>query len=281
MNQRRYFSTAEGQAIPPSSHAKILIADIETAPVMAAVWGLWNNNVGLSMIDKDWFILAFSAKWLGASKVLHFNQAKHQAAGGAVEDDTELLGKLWTLLDQADIVVAHNGRKFDIKKINARFIQAGFLPPSPYKIVDTLEIAKRHFAFTSNKLEYIADKINTTYKKLKHTKFPGFELWKQVLLGNRLAWKEMRVYNDYDVLSLEEAYLQLRVWDSQHPNVGVYSPSDDPVCPICGGNHLDKRGFQYTGVGKYQRYVCTDCGAWSKGGSLVNTIEKRKGLIRK
>lgn len=105
---------------------------------------------------------------------------------GKGEDDTILLKDLWNLLHQADYVIAHNGRKFDCGKINARFIQNDMLPPSPYRIIDTLEIAKRSFNFTSNKLQYLADALKCA-PKLKHGKFPGFELWNECIKDNEEA----------------------------------------------------------------------------------------------
>ena len=98
-------------------------------------------------------------------------------------------------LDSADIVIAHNANKFDLPTINARAVEHGIKPPSPYKVVDTLSVAKKHFRFTSNKLEFIADALGCA-PKLKHQHFPGFELWLQCLKQNDKAWKEMKEYND-------------------------------------------------------------------------------------
>ncbi|WP_175726996.1 ribonuclease H-like domain-containing protein [Burkholderia ambifaria] len=106
--------------------------------------------------------------------------------------------------------------RFDAKKINARFILLGMPPPSPFRVVDTMLEARKHFGFTSNKLEWLTDKLCKTHKKKKHAKFPGFELWRECLKGNPEAWDEMRSYNTDDVLSLEELYLVMRPWMSGH-----------------------------------------------------------------
>jgi DNA polymerase III epsilon subunit-like protein len=58
-------------------------------------------------------------------------------------------------MDEADLICAHNGDAFDIKKINSRLIVNGFKPPSPFKTIDTLKIARRVFKFDSNKLDNI------------------------------------------------------------------------------------------------------------------------------
>lgn len=254
--------------------SKTLILDIETAPILANVWRTWKENVGLNQIQQDWYILSFSAKWLGAKRVIYHDQS----AAKDIEDDTELMRKLWSLLNEADFVVAHNGRKFDLKKINARFILNGFNPPSPYKIIDTLDIAKGNFAFTSNRLAYLTDAL-CTEKKLAHAKFPGFSLWKECLAGNKEAWAEMKLYNIQDTVSLEELYLKLRAWDANHPSVAAVNDPDVMSCPKCGGHHVIHKGFRFTQTGKYRRYLCTDCGGWSRGREMVNSKEVRKNLL--
>lgn len=253
----------------------ILILDIETAPVLGSVWSLWKQNVGLNQIAADWFIMSWCAKWLGEREVHYFDQRNCK---GGYEKDAFILGKIWEMLDQADIVVAHNGRSFDVKKLNARFILNGMRPPSPFKVVDTLEIAKARFKFTSNKLEYLTDKLCTEKKKLKHAKFPGFELWKECLAGNPEAWDEMRDYNIEDVLSLEELYMILRPWDERHPNVNVFDDLDNMRCRVCGSDELYPRGWYHTNSGQYKRFQCA-CGAWNRSRYTLNTTCKRKELL--
>ena len=252
------------------NNVRILLLDIETAPIMAYVWGLWENDVSLNMIKSDWHILAWSAKWLGdpPSKIMYQDQRKAKN----IEDDKELLKGIWKLMDEADVIITQNGVSFDIKKLNARFILNGMKPPSSFKNIDTKLIASKKFAFTSNKLEYMTDKLCTKYKKSKHKKFSGFELWTECIKGNLSAWKEMEHYNKYDVLSLEELYTKLQPWDSSI-NFNIYSDSLTNTC-ACGSVNLAKNGFKYTTVGKYQRWVCKDCGSEAK--DKVNLLSKEK-----
>lgn len=251
-----------------SDGPKILFVDIETAPILAYVWRLFDENVGLNQIKADWHIISFSAKWKDDSKVIYFDQRN----SANFEDDKALLQKIWKLLDEADIVIWQNGRNFDHKKLNARFILNGMQPPSSYKQIDTLEIAKKHFGFTSNKLEYMSDKLCTKYKKLTHKSFPGFEMWKECLAGNKNAWREMEKYNKHDVLALEELYNRLAPWDSSI-NFDTYKTEGAPeTCAACGSDHIQSRGFYYTGVGKFRKYRCMGCG---------KEIKSRENLLSK
>ena len=253
---------------------KVLIFDIETAPILGYVWRLWEQNVSLNMIHTDWYVLSWSAKWLGdsPSKTMYMDQRNARD----IENDKAILHHLWKLLDEADIVITQNGKSFDQKKLNARFVIHGFQPPSSYKHIDTKLIAQKHFGFTSNKLEYMTDKLCTKYKKLKSAKFQGFELWKQCLAGNVEAWDEMKKYNMYDVLSLEELYTKLIPWDSSI-NFDLYRDSKEYICK-CGSKEFKKQGWFYTNVGKYQRYRCKSCGAESRDRTNVFNDDKKASI---
>lgn len=258
------------EIIPP----KVLVFDIETAPIMAQVWDIWDQNVGLNQIVKDWHILSWAAKWLSDSedKVMYMSQEKAKS----IEDDTEILKGIWALLDEADFVITQNGKSFDHKKLNARFVMKGLQPPSSYRHIDIKIIAKRHFAFTSNRLEYMTDKLNTKYKKLKHEKFSGFELWRECLLGNKAAWKEMEKYNKHDVLALEELYKKLIPWDNSI-NFNVTHDSTETVCK-CGSLEFVKNGHSYTSTGRYARFRCKLCGSELRSKENELSKEKRSSL---
>lgn len=261
----------------PKHEAKVLLLDIEIAPLTAYVWGLWKQNVGLNQIENDWYVMSWSAKWLGDPKSKIMYEDQRNALD--IEDDKDILTKMWDLLDQADVVIGHNLDKFDIKKLNTRFLIHGMKPPSSYRTEDTLKMARRKFSFTSNKLAYLTDKLCTRYKKLSHAKFAGFELWKQCMLGNPDAWKEMQKYNEYDVLSLEELYLILAPWSSQ-VNFNVYTEGNEDTVCVCGSTNYTLNGYSYTSTGKYQRYRCSDCGKEVRLGKNLLTKDKRKNLRR-
>jgi DNA polymerase elongation subunit (family B) len=250
---------------------KVLILDIETAPIIASVWGLFDQNVPLNMIEKDWHIMSWSAKFLGESKIHYMDQRNSKD----LENDKKTLEGLWKLMDEADVIVGQNSNNFDIKKINARFIIHGMQPPSSYKKIDTLLIARKHFAMTSNKLEYLSGKL-CTKKKSQHKKFSGFDLWKECMKRNKAAWKEMESYNKADVLATEELYLKLRPWDNSL-NVNLYHDTENTVCS-CGSTKFQKNGHAYTSAGKFARYRCASCGTEARSRSNEFSKEKRESL---
>lgn len=249
--------------------SKVLFIDIETAPILGHLWSLWQNGIGLNQVVSDWYILSFTAKWADKDEIIYFDQSREDN----IENDRGLLSELWELLDEADFVIGHNIKKFDLKKINARFILNGFQPPSTYRMIDTLDIAKRIFGFTSNKLEYLTSKLCTKYKKSKHKKFPGHELWQACLNKNPEAWIEMKEYNIFDVLSNQELYEVFMPWDNKLPNFDLYI--DDPL----DMSDWEKNGYHYTQLGKYQRYRNKKTGQQRRGRTNLLSKEKRQSIL--
>lgn len=243
--------------LDPNSVPKILLLDIETAPNSAYVWRFWKQDIYLDQIISTWFMLTWSAKWLLEPEVFSQRLTREEVLA---EDDGRIMETLWHLLNQADIVIAHNGEKFDIPRIKTRFILHGLPPTTFYQQVDTLKAAKREFNFPSNKLEGLARFFGIDCKFETN-----FNLWPSCLKGNEDSLKYMEEYNRQDVKVLEEVYLILRPYIKAHPNYNLYIDSDKPVCPHCGHDHLEFVGYYYfTQTGKYRNYRCMACGALAR-----------------
>ncbi len=255
---------------------KILIFDVETAPIQAYVWQLFDQNVGLNQIKTDWHLLAWAAKWLDepASKVMYMDNSKSKN----ITNDKDLVKGLAALLNEADVIITQNGDSFDVKKLNARAIINRLPPIKPCYSTDILKEGRKVFKFTSHKLEYITSVLNDRYKKLKHNEYPGFELWSAILKGDKRAWAVMKKYCIHDVLSTEESYQKLQGWIKTQ-NMNVFSDRVEVKCP-CAFGKLIARGYSYTVGGKYQRYQCTACGKWSKSPKNLLNTEKKRSLLK-
>jgi DNA polymerase III epsilon subunit-like protein len=180
---------------------------------------------------------------------------------------------MWHLLDQADIVIAHNGDNFDMPNLNTRFLFHGFPPPSYYKTIDTFKVAKAQFGFTHNNLDGIAKFLGIPGKSKT-----DFQLWKACMFGDEEALAYMLEYNKQDVIVEEAVYLKLRPYIRNHPNYNLYIDSENPVCPTCGGTHLTHVGYYYyTPTGKYKDYRCDTCGALSRERKSV--LENKKTIL--
>jgi len=254
----------------PKDLPKILVLDIETAPLESYAWSQWKQNLYDDQIISNWFMLTWSAKWLFGDKV-HSGRLTPKEA--LAEDDFRIVGDLRELLEQADVVIAHNGKRFDIPKINTRMVMHQYKPVKPYQQIDTLLIARKEFGFSSNKLDTlgkmfgVGEKIHTT-----------MALWIGCKRGDDRSLRDMEKYNKQDVLLLEEVYLRMRPFIHSHPNVALFMDADKSVCPTCGSDKLTPAGNYYTATSRFEAYQC-ECGAISR--SRINNYDKdkRKHLI--
>lgn len=257
-----------------NTSARVLVLDIETAPIRAYVWGIWQQNVALNQIQSDWFCLTWAAKWLFEDKVY---SAKLTPKEVIKQDDKRIIQGIWELVNQADIVIAHNGEKFDIPKLNTRFILNGLQPPLPYQQIDTLKHIRRQFGFTSNKLDYVNKLLNLERK----TDTGGFELWERCMKGEQDALDLMEQYNVNDVRILEETYLHIRAWIKPHPNMGLFILDETQSrCPSCGSDDMAEMGKHYhTSANIYVAQRCGNCGATARKRLADITIKQRRHLL--
>lgn len=237
--------------------AKILLFDIETAPITAYTWGIWNQNIGQDMILKDWFVLSWSAKWLFDDEIYNMSLTPKEIDRG---DDKRIIKGIWQMLHEADVVVAHNLKKFDKKRVQTRFLKYDMGLPSPYNTVDTLLHARKQFAITSNRLDYIASKFLGIEGKMETPK----GLWWDCMKGDKDAMKTMVEYCDKDVKVLEDVYLTLRPYIQPHPNIGLIDGGGVHCCPTCGGTDLKPFGTYRTYVNEFDVYSCNECKSISR-----------------
>ena len=244
---------------PPVKLPKILIFDLENAPTKAAVWGMWKQNINLAAITEEWYMLSWSAKWLFDTETYSDVLTPEESKEGT---DKRIMESLWEFIDHADILIGHNINGFDVQKMNTRFVLNNIMPPSPYQTIDTLYAARKNFAFTSNKLDYLCKQFGVSQKADNG----GMDRWMGCMDGNPNDLLEMEKYNRQDIVASEELYLAMRPYIKSHPNVALYMDSDEPLCRICGSKSIkwlyDEKGdpkFYYTSVNKYHVYQCSDC----------------------
>lgn len=237
---------------------RVLLIDHETSPLEGFVWGKYEQNV--IEFTRYSQIICTSWKWLGEKTVHAKCQADLPGYTKGKLNDKNLVKLIWDLFDKADVIIAHNGDRFDIKVSNARFIFHGMRPPAHYQTIDTRKIAKKIGMFPSNKLGELAPFMGQGTK----LQTGGFGLWTRCMDGDPAAWRKMKAYNKQDVIVLEGTYLKLRPWIERHPNRNVFT--HEPCgCPKCGSAQTQRRGSAVTAMGRKARYQCMSCGGWSSG----------------
>lgn len=231
---------------------RVLLYDIETAPNLVYTWGVYEQNV--IEVVRHWYVLCFAYKWLDESKTHVVALPDFEEYLKNPDNDYHVIQELHNLFNEADVLIAHNGNKFDQKKVQARFIVHGFDPPMHYRQIDTLQVARQKFKFDSNKL----NDLGTVLQAGKKVPTGGFALWLGCMEGDPKAWDKMKRYNKQDVVLLEQVYLKLRPWISNHPDMAALA-DNQAGCPKCGGFDWQKRGIKHNKTTSNQQYQCNSC----------------------
>lgn len=231
---------------------RVVLIDIETSPHVVYTWGKYEQNA-IKQI-RGWELLSFAYKDLGRGKVKCIARPDFKD-----KTDRALVKEAWKILDAADVLIAHNGDKFDASKLRAKFVAHELPPPRPFKTIDTKKIAKAYFGFYSNSLNDIARDLGLGEK----IETGGFELWEGCMSGDARAWAKMRRYNAHDVTLLERVYLKLRSWHPSHPNLALLDiAGDNADCPVCASDKVQRRGYQVLRLRRTARLHCQGCGHW-------------------
>jgi hypothetical protein len=244
---------------------KVLYIDIETAPATAYVWGMFKQNIGVKQLIRPPRVMCFAAKWRGKKKM------EFSAEWGAGQ--LEMIEHAWRLLDEADVVVHYNGITFDVPHLNGEFATRSIIPPAPFQQLDMLRVIRKNFRFISNKLAHTSvqfgfdGKIDT-----------DFDLWTGCMDGDPAAQRKMMRYNKQDVVLLEELHTELLPWCGNQANMQMFEGGVIDGCPKCGSLRLQRNGFAYTTVSKFQRWRCMDCGGSARSGRRIMGADLRAAL---
>lgn len=230
------------------SQPKVLLYDLETGGVNAL-----RADLG--------FVLCFGYKWLGEKRVhvLKVSDYRGWFNKESSIDDKPILEDALGIIEEANLLVAHYGDKFDRRFLQGRCAVHNLEPPPPTKQRDTWRIAKTAFNFSSNRLGQLAKTLGLSEQKQEKNRraWPGW--WLRAMSGDIKAIDSMARYCAQDVRTLEQVYLRIRQYDNPHPRL----VEDRAVCRLCEGE-IQYRGWAYVGENRYRRYKCFGCGRWDR-----------------
>lgn len=240
---------------------KILMLDIETAPNLVTVWGLFNQNVAINQIIEPGYTMCWAAKWHGKKEIM-FSSIMDGPAG----DSRAMVEGIHSLMDEADVIVHYNGNSFDVPTLHKEFLIHGLPPPAPSRHVDLLNTARHKFRLASNKLDFIAQQVGIGAK----SEHKGHKLWLECMDRKKAAWKTMESYNKNDVVLLEKLYEKLLPWIGDTLNRSAFANTF--CCPRCGSNDYTQQKTVTLITGVYRRYECNSCSGWFR----INMREKHQ-----
>ncbi len=223
--------------------AKIAVFDIETSPLLGYSWERWFPNGGrLLKVVKDRQLLCAALGWYDEAEI-QFKRVQKYGNDGAVAEWLRQQG------NKADLLVAHNGKRFDVVKARTRMMAGNrHAPDSNPPVLDTLDFAKRHCGFTGNSLDDLLEFFGHPRKKKV-----DFDLWLDVMAGKPKAWKKMKLYNMHDTKSLKLILNDLLPWMLKHPTYRRLLLYPKARCPKCQSRLIQSRGKQW---------ACQECGKW-------------------
>jgi uncharacterized protein YprB with RNaseH-like and TPR domain len=179
-----------------------------------------------------------------------------------VNGDKALCVVLYNELCTADLIVAHNLKRFDHLVLNARLSKHG-LPGVPNAtVIDTLEVARKYFKYPGgNSLKELARFFNVAAKASTSP-----DLWNKCMDSEPGAFTEMAKYNGQDTIVLEAIFNKLISYAQNIPDLSLLNPhyEQGKRCPnpLCLSTNVHKRGLQVTARARKQRMQCLDCGHW-------------------
>ena len=254
---------------PLSKKPRICYLDIEKSFNISGHYGQWSQNLNQAAKFRESHILsycyAFNDDEEIKGSVLDAEELQQDflncLAEGKVHTtvDELLVLELWALFSNSDVIVAYNGRGFDVKEIQARFLQYGLPPTPPVKVIDPLLIVKDKFRLPFKSLKYVAEFLGVTQK----IENDGNKLWKKATMGNADALHELLEYNKGDITTMREVYKKIQGWGNTGVNLALYSESQSSLCPLCSSDDIKPLAgkFAYTSQRKYSVYRCNSCQA--------------------
>jgi len=274
MRTPKWLSDAETRIVHPPSidgQPSMLYWDIESSPQLHYAWGSGKWDTRPLKVVKPRYVISVSYMWEGTDQVhflgLNSNpkfRPDYPHTKRRFNVDQWVIGGLWHLLDKAEIVVAHNGNRFDWKRTNARLIPSGAPPYSPVTKIDTLLEYRKQAAFASNKLDDLAGELNI---EGKHS-HPGLSMWWGCMEGDPDMWTEIEKYNLQDVPVLRDVFKAIAPWSTASINAAAYATAGAPTAcpqPGCGGTSMRfRRNFTSKAGLQYKWYQCGSCGKYHK-----------------
>ena len=256
--------------IAPTVNARVVTLDIERIPGRARVkhrgltiegefWDLngWKHTIGRRIHAddvKEWPRTICAAwKWYDSEDV-------EFAAEWQVGGYDGFMRAVWDVFDQADLIIGHNADRFDARHLMGGWAEMGLPAPSPYKVIDTLKIARGTFAYESNTLDALNKRLGIDAKTDKY----DARIARAAVNGDKEAQETLSAYNRGDIIASEALFDRLRPFAKGIPHLGMWT-DDALACPSCGHTMTATGKTVHANVQRYEHLACPNCGSHARG----------------
>jgi DNA polymerase elongation subunit (family B) len=243
---------------------RMLFFDCEISEMTVKVYQLKGNDyISPKRIVKPWHFLSWAALFDHEPEKDYYLDQRYEQDK---TNDRQLIEGLHYMLSQADILIGHNIKRFDVRKFNTRSALYGLPPIHGLIIYDTLTFFRRHFDLPSYSLWYICHYFGLSQEKMEHSQ----TMWDKCLEGDIESWDENARYNKQDNRACRAAFWFVARFE---PSINIQSFHQKQIC-ICGSDSFMKDGFKYTKNGRFQVFRC-------KNRECSKTFTARENLIDK
>jgi hypothetical protein len=261
----------QSKGVKHKRSARIALIDIETLPGEFYAFDPKVEYLSSDKMIKDVSISCWAAKWLFEPEIMGETVSAAEAYN---RDDRSILNGIWKIMDEADMLIFHNGLNFDMPVLYGRFATYGMKPPTKFTTVDTCKTSKSVFKFSYNGLDQLGQRFGIG-KKIDMS----FLDWKNCLTNDRnasIALEQMLTYCKNDIAPLlEDVYLAMLPYIPNHPNLGLWSLNEGNCCTHCESTDLNWNEKRYaTPQGLWKSWRCNTCGSVGRGTGKENKEAK-------
>ena len=260
---------------------KALTIDIERLPGQVSVQHrgftidgpVWDLNALKHIIGRrihaddviEWpRTICAAARWYGEEDVMF-------AAEWEVGGYDAFMREVWSWVDEADILIGHNMAAFDSKHLMSGWAEMGLPAPSPFKVIDTLKIARGSLNMESNTLDSLAKRLGVESKSDKY----DVQVAQAAVAGDKDAQARIEGYNRGDIVASEALFDRLRPYARNIPHLGMWT-DDELACPSCGSTMTATGKTVHANVQRYEHLHCPNCGSHARGtATLKNPTRTR------
>ena len=256
--------------IAPTVNVNAVTLDVERIPGRHSTW-----HRGQTITGPFWDLNEIKA-WTG--KRIHADDVKewprticaawkwYDAEGVEFAAEWQVGGydgfmrAVWEVFNDADLIIGHNADRFDARHLMGGWAEMGLPAPSPYKVIDTLKIARGTFAYESNTLDALNKRLGIDAKTDKY----DARIARAAVNGDREAQAVLESYNRGDIVASEALFDRLRPYAKGIPHLGMWT-DDELACPSCGHTMTATGKTVHANVQRYEHLTCPNCGAHARG----------------
>ena len=237
---------------------RTLFWDLESSLLEGYFFRIWQENIPMRRIKKHSHLLSASFAY-NNEPVQGYRLTPEQVKTG---NDFDVVCKVVEAINNCDLMVTFNGKRFDVKLLNTRALFWGLPPVKSPKHIDLFEQSKRVFKFPSNSMQNVSMYLGENGKLETN----GSNLWERCAEWENYeecekALIEMMTYGNQDIEATRDLYNRFQGWMKGVPNLGIITnevtENKTLRCIHCGSDDIFPMNQKtYTSVSSFDLYRC-------------------------